>query len=120
MKILLAEDESFLRKMLSLDLEDHGATVRCAKDGEDALAQIEQEKPDLLLLDLIMPRKDGFAVLKHLQEKGYAFPIIVLSNLSDPAQQQRTRELGAKDFLIKSNLGIDEVWTKVEEHFAKA
>lgn len=115
MHILVAEDEPLLRDMLQLDLQEQGATVTVTRDGEEAIAAMEREAPHLLLLDLIMPRKDGFAVLQYIRDKGYDFPVIVLSNLSDPTQERRCKELGARDFLVKSNLGTGELW----EHLKK-
>lgn len=115
MRILVAEDEPLLRDMLQLDLQEQGAIVTVTHDGEEAIAAMDKEPPQLLLLDLIMPRKDGFAVLQHIRDKAYDFPVIVLSNLSDPAQERRCKELGARDFLVKSNLGTGELW----EHLKK-
>jgi CheY-like chemotaxis protein len=114
-RILVAEDESFLRELIHLDLKDRGFEVRLAADGAQTIDAIEEERPEVLLLDLLMPKVDGYRVLEHIRNKGYDFPVIVLSNLSDPIEQEKCRELGAKGFLVKSNLDEGDIWESVRE-----
>ena len=111
--ILVAEDEMFLRELIHMDLADRGVDVRMAMDGKETIDCIEREAPGLLLLDLLMPKVDGYGVLEHIREKGYRFPVIVLSNLSDPTEQEKCLQLGAVDFLVKSNLDEGELWKKI-------
>ena len=99
-----------------MDLREHGVDVELAANGEEAIAALERAKPHLLILDLLMPKVDGYAVLKHVREKKYEFPILVLSNLSDPVEQEKCMRLGAKDVIVKSNLDEDELWGKVEKY----
>lgn len=116
--ILLAEDEAFLRETIQLELEEHGVTVRAVMNGEDAIAEIDRQKPDLLLLDLLMPKKDGYEVLQHIKKNGYAFPVIILSNLSNDIDQEKCLALGAKEYFIKSDMDEDEIWPRVEKYLA--
>jgi two-component system response regulator VicR len=114
--IILAEDEAFLKETIELELKANGAEVRTSMNGEEAIAEIEKQKPALLLLDLLMPKKDGYAVLQHIREKGYTFPIIILSNLSNDIDRDRCLALGAKDYFIKSDMDEDELWPRIQKH----
>ncbi len=117
-RILIAEDESMLADMLQHELSSLGPQVEVARNGEEALEQIRTNPPDLLLLDLLMPKKNGYDVLQYLREHGLTFPVVVLSNLSDIKEQHKCIDYGAKDFLIKSQLDPDELWGKVEKYLA--
>ncbi len=117
-KILLAEDEAFLRETIQHELESRGAAVRTAIDGEEAIAELDREQPELLLLDLLMPKKDGYAVLQHIREKSYIFPVIILSNLSNDIDRNKCLALGAKEYIIKSDMNEDELWSRIQSHLA--
>ncbi len=109
-KILIAEDDSFLIKMYKLNLgavEDFAVTV--AMNGEEAITQLDAEQPDLLILDILMPKKDGFGVLEHCKEKGYTMPILILTNLSQDVDKEKCMELGAKDYYVKSDMDVDDL-----------
>src|ERR1700682_5612092 len=80
--ILVAEDDFFLGETICLGLQDQGVETYLVKDGDEAVSVLEQRQPDLLLLDLVMPRKDGYSVLQHIRERQYTFPVVILSNLS--------------------------------------
>ena len=99
-----------------MDLEEEGAKVLLAEDGEEAMKILKNVSPDLLLLDLLMPKLDGFGVLKQWKQKGFSFPVIMLSNLSNPEQEQQCRDLGAKDFIIKSQLDAGELWGLIQQY----
>lgn len=114
--ILLAEDDSFLAETIQLALTEHGMNVRVAENGEEAVTAMDESKPDLLLLDLLMPKKDGYGVLYHVKEKGYAFPVIIMSNLSDELDKEKCLSLGAKDFFVKSDMDEDELWPTIEKY----
>lgn len=113
--ILIAEDESALSGVLQNKLVRHGFVVETAFDGVDALEKMRRIRPQLVLLDLIMPNKNGFQVL----EEAKADPelkdirIVVFSNLNQDEDRERAKSLGAMDFLVKSDLGINEVVGKV-------
>src|SRR5262245_27440864 len=101
-KILIAEDEKPLSKALQLKFTSAGFTVTPAFNGEEVLELLKKEKFDLMLLDLMMPKLDGFSVLEELKRGDIKLPVIVTSNLSQPEDMKRVKELGAVDFLIKS------------------
>jgi len=113
--ILIAEDEGALSGVLQSKLARHGFVVETAADGVEALEKMRMTKPSLVLLDLIMPNKNGFQVL----EEAKADPelkdirIVIFSNLNQDEDRERVKKLGALDFLVKSDLGINEVVGKV-------
>lgn len=111
--ILLAEDEAFLLEAIRLELEANGAEVTAVMNGEEAIAAIDRAQPDLLLLDVLMPKKDGYAVLRHIREKGYVFPVVILSNLSNESDRDACLALGAKEYLSMSDMHEEEVWPKI-------
>ena len=114
-KILVAEDDQPMSRALELKLKKEGFDVKVAADGEEAVKFIEAEKFDLVLLDLMMPKKDGFGVLEDLKAKGITVPIFITSNLSQSEDQKKTKELGAQEFLVKSDISIVEIVEKVKK-----
>jgi CheY-like chemotaxis protein len=118
--VLVAEDDAFFRETIQLALEEHGVTVKAARHGAEAIDMLEQSKPDLLLLDLLMPHTDGFAVLSHIHDRKYGFPVVILSNLSDDIDNEKCFQLGAKDYFIKSDMDEDELWPKIERYLLNA
>ena len=111
--VLVVEDEPTLRRMMALELEEAGQTVLQARDGEEAVASLAQQEPDIVLLDLIMPRMDGYAVLRHMKERGIGCPVVVMSNIADPDEMKKCQSLGAREFLVKSQLDSDQLWPLV-------
>ena len=120
-RILLAEDDRFLRKAAETMLKRSGFTVIAAADGEEALRLAREHIPDLLLLDLIMPKMQGFDVLKELKGKPETagIPVIVLSNLGQDSDVQLARERGAHDYIIKSNIALEQLVERVRAFFAE-
>jgi len=120
-RILLAEDDRFLRKAAETMLKRAGFTVIPAADGEEALRLAREHVPDLMLLDLIMPKMQGFDVLQEL--KGAAetagIPVIVLSNLGQDSDVQLARERGAHDYIIKSNIALEQLVERVRAFFVE-
>ena len=120
-KILFIEDESALQKTFRDVLEKEGYQMISALDGESGLRLAKSEKPDLILLDLILPRKDGFEVLKELKEdestKG--IPVIVLTNLEDIESVEKAIGLGATTYLVKAQYTLEEVIQKVKKALEK-
>ncbi|MDD4319506.1 MAG: response regulator [Candidatus Peribacteraceae bacterium] len=114
--VLLVEDDAFLRETLRLTLQEQGVTVEEAANGEEAIQTIDRRQPHLVLLDLLMPKSDGYAVLSHIKEKAYTFPVIILSNLSDYLDHEKCEKLGAKDYFIKSDMDEDELWPKIQRY----
>ena len=121
-RILLAEDDRILRKAGEIALRKSGYLVIVAVDGEDALAKARAEKPDLILLDVMMPKFDGFEVLSQLKADAATrdIPVIMLSNLGDDAAVQRAVGHGARAFLVKSSLRPDQLAAKVAETLNRA
>ncbi len=112
--ILVAEDEPAIAKALELKLTHAGYQVTLAPDGAAALAAIKDGSFDMLLLDLIMPKTDGFGVLETLQGKKSKLPVIVLTNLGQEEDLERAKKLGASDYFVKADTPIAEVVSHVE------
>ena len=112
-KILIIEDEKTLARALELKLSLAGFAVTTVFNGEDGLALVLGESFEAILLDLIMPKMDGFEVLRILKKNNVQTPVMVLSNLSQESDMKRTKELGAKDFFIKSNTPIATIVDRV-------
>jgi len=118
-KILLVEDDKFLLKFFAARLKEEDFEVVLAEDGEEAVRRVKEEKPDLILLDLILPKKDGFAVLKEIKsdEKTKNIPVFVLSNLGQESDREKAKELGAVDYLVKVNFDLKEIIKKIKNYF---
>jgi len=116
-KILFIEDESALQKALGDTLKNEGYEIVSATDGELGLNLAKIEKPNLILLDLILPKMDGFEVLEGLTkgEETKDIPVIILTNLERMEDVDKAIELGAKTYLIKANYTLEEVVEKVKK-----
>jgi DNA-binding response OmpR family regulator len=117
-KILIVEDDEHISKVYEIKLAKEGFTTSLARDGEEAVAKIIAEKPALVLLDLMLPKKDGFGVLTDMKNDPAlaSIPVIVLSNLGQQADQDRALSLGAREFLVKVDYPIQEVVDKVKQY----
>ena len=117
--ILVVEDENTLAFALKKKLENVGYVVNIAMDGKDALNKIQQEKPDLILLDLILPVMDGFAVLKELKKtpEYENLPIIVLTNLSSDEDIADVLNAGGTDYFIKTEHSLDDIVVSIKNKF---
>ncbi|MEX0877777.1 MAG: response regulator [Candidatus Spechtbacterales bacterium] len=115
-KILFAEDEEVLLRSLTEILTQEGYDVTGVMDGESAIEQVTKNNPDLILLDLILPKKDGFEVLKSLKagETTKHIPVIVLTNLESLGDISRALEAGASAYLVKANYDLEDVLKKIE------
>jgi len=116
--ILLVEDEPTLQKTLSLALTQEGYEVKSALDGEIGLRLAREVKPDIVLLDLILPKMDGFEVLDELKkdETTKNIPIIVLTNLESTQDIEKALALGATNYLVKANYDLKDVIEKVKDN----
>ncbi|MFH2013983.1 MAG: response regulator [Patescibacteria group bacterium] len=117
-KILFVEDEPSLQKAISEILTQEGHNVLTASDGEEGLSMSKEKDVDLILLDLILPKKDGFEVLKSLKEdeKTKDIPVIVLTNLEGTGDVEKALSLGATTYLVKANYELEDVLKTVKEH----
>lgn len=113
--VLVVEDERPMAKALELKLAHEGFVPASAFNGEEALEMLRKEKFDLMLLDLVMPKVDGFKVLETMKTENMMIPTIILSNLSQQEDERRVRELGARDFFIKSEIPLSEVIARIKK-----
>lgn len=118
-KILFIEDEMRLQEALTAKFLGERYEVFSATDGESGLKVAEEQKPDLILLDLILPKKDGFKVLETLKTKPETkdIPIIILSNLEGGKDIERCLSFGIHSYLAKTNYTLEEIAQKVSEVF---
>ena len=115
-KILIVEDDKFLRELIAQKLTKEGYETFEAVDGEDGIKKIKEEKPELVLLDLILPGIDGFEVLSRMKEDPILskIPVIILSNLGQKEDVERGLKLGAIDYLIKAHFTPGEIIEKIK------
>ena len=120
--ILFIEDESAIQKTFSDALKKEEYEHISALDGEVGLRLAKEKKPDLILLDLVLPKLDGFQVLQSLKsnETTRAIPVIVLTNLEQMEDIQKAIDLGAKTYLVKSNYNLTEVIDMVKKAMEEA
>lgn len=119
-KILLVEDEPLLANLLKQRLEKEGFEVVAGHDGEEALKILETVQPDLILLDIILPKVSGFEVMEAIQKNpNYKkAPIIVISNLGQDTDMAKGQSLGAIQYFIKAQVSIEELTGKIKDFFA--
>lgn len=120
-KILFVEDESALQKTFGDVLDQEGYKMISAMDGEEGLKLAGAEKPDLILLDLILPKINGFDTLEQLKSNPALrdIPVIVLTNLEGAGDIEKALELGAMTYLVKSNYTLEEVLQKIKQALDK-
>jgi len=115
-KVLVVEDDRFLLNAYHAKLINAGFDLQTAANGEEALTVLQTFKPDVILLDLVMPRKDGFATLQEIKANDALkdIPVIVATNLGQKEDTQRVMELGAVECIIKSNLSLSDLVKKLQ------
>lgn len=120
--ILIVEDDKFLRELLSRKLKNSDFNVEVAIDGKEALKKTEEEKYDIILLDLVLPGIDGFQILEKIKKdsKTSNIPVIILSNLGQQEEVEKGLTLGADDYLIKAHFTPDEIIDKIEKVLNKS
>jgi len=118
-KILLVEDEPSLRRLYYIKLIRVGYKVETAEDGRDALKKVKKFKPELILLDIILPKVDGFAVLKELKKNSRLkkIPVILLTNLGQDEDMEKGQKLGAIAYLVKTQFTPSEIVKEMEKAF---
>lgn len=116
-KVLFIEDDDFLRSLVVTKLQKNDFEVATNADGNDALQVINQEKPDILLLDLMLPGVGGFEILEAIRNDATwkDLKVIIFSNLGDEEDIKKGEELGASEYLVKANFTLDELVEKVQE-----
>ncbi len=121
-KILVVEDETFLVKIYAVKLKKEGFDVSIASDGEAAIRMAAALRPDLILLDLILPKLNGFEALEKIRANpdNRKTPVIVLSNLGQEEDVKRAEALGADAYLVKSNFSIQDIVAKIRETLGEA
>ncbi len=115
-KIVLVEDDQFLGGLMSNKLEKEGFSVVRVLDGEEAVKKIFEERPDLVLLDIILPGIDGFEVLKRLREDPQTakIPVIMLTNLGAKEDIERGLKMGAQDYMVKAHFTPGEIVVRIK------
>lgn len=115
-KILIIEDEPQMQKVLEKKLSGLGYSTDLANDGVTALEKIRKGGVDLILLDMILPSKNGFDILEEVGSRNIDVPIIVLSNLGEDEDIETATRLGAREYLVKSNISLRDIVAKIEEY----
>src|SRR3989338_11008797 len=115
MRILIIEDDTFFQNFYQTKLEEKGFQIDIASNGNEGLNKIYSLKPDLIILDLIMPEKDGFEVLQILSQNTdlKKIPVLVFSTLGQESDVQKAKQLGASDYVNKSFLDLDKLISKI-------
>lgn len=115
-KIMWIEDDQFLSGIIAQKLSSQGATLIHASNGEDGAAMVVKEKPEILILDILLPGISGFEVLERIKADATTkdIPVVMFSNLGDPEDIKKARDLGATKFLIKATLIPDELVKELE------
>ncbi len=120
-RILVIEDDRSLQSALTEMVGQAGYEVSSALDGEEGLQKAIEIKPDLILLDIILPKKDGYEVLQQVKknEQTKDIPVLILTNLEEVDNVRKALDLGATTFMVKSDFSLKDVMTKIEEALAK-
>jgi CheY-like chemotaxis protein len=121
-RILLIEDDKFLRRACEVSLKKRGFSVVTAVDGEEGLRQARAESPDIILMDMLMPKLSGIETLEALKkdEQLRGIPVVILSNSSIEADMQRAKALGAIGYLVKADLSLQELCDRVSAFLEEA
>jgi len=117
-KILLIEDEELIIKLLSKKLVSIGYDVLLAMDGQEGIEKMKQSVPDLVLLDIVMPRMGGFEVMAEMKKDAVLakIPVIIISNSGQPLELEKAKQLGAADWLVKTEFDPKEVADKIQKY----
>ncbi len=113
---MIVEDDRFLSSLIKARLEKDGFSAMQAFDGEEAIQMLKQEKPSLVILDLIMPKVTGFEVLQTISiTPGFEnVPVVILSNLAQDSDIEKARQLGAREYFVKVKISIDDLIGKIK------
>lgn len=121
-KVMWVEDDKFLSDMIARTLSKEGFQLVSVDNGNDALPTAKEKKPDIILLDILLPGKDGFQILKELKQDPElkTVPVIFLSNLGQKSDIEKGKELGAEKFLIKATVTLEEIAQEIEAVLEKS
>lgn len=116
-KILIVEDDQDLLTLMNKKLTDEGFSVAAAETGQEVLDFLEKEKPDLVLLDILLPDIDGLTVLNEIatKEETKDIPVIILSNLADQGSVEQAAAIGDYEYLVKAKTDLNDVVKKIRE-----
>lgn len=116
--ILVAEDDAMLGKVYVTKLPKEGYKVALASDGDEVVDMLAKMTPDLILLDLMMPKKDGFELIRYIRDIDHMknIPILVTTNLSQPEDKEKVMTLGATEYIVKSNTPIFSIVEKIKKY----
>ena len=114
-KILIAEDDKFLANAYQMKFAKFGYEIFVAVDGAELIKQLDVSKPDLIILDLVMPTKDGFSVLQEIRRnmKWKSIPVIVVTNLDQEEDVKKCQELGISDYIMKNKMSLERLHDKI-------
>ncbi len=113
-KALIVEDEKAMAKAMEIKLQKAGIDAHAVFNGQEGLVELEKGGYDLVLLDIMMPGMDGWEVLENIREKGIKVKVIITSNLSQEEDKKKAKEMGAVDFLVKSDSTLESIVEKVK------
>ncbi|MCX6702276.1 MAG: response regulator [Candidatus Wolfebacteria bacterium] len=116
-KILLVEDDPFLSSLLKNRLQKEGFEIALAKDGEQAISNLRSDKYDIVLLDIILPKKSGFEVLEEIRQDPILekMGVIIISNLGQPEDMAKGRQFGVIEYFVKAKTSIDDLVSKIKD-----
>lgn len=120
-KVLLVEDDPFMANLLSTEFAREGFDVAYAPNGEEAITRFKEVRPDVMVIDVLLPKKNGIEALREIRalEGGGAVPAIILSNVEESGYVTEAEKLGVKAYLIKANVQLPEIAAKVKEAIRK-
>lgn len=120
-KVLIVDDDAFLLDMYALKFKESGFLVEVARNGEEAIAKAKDAGPDVILLDIVMPKMDGFDVLRTIKKDNLApnSAVVILTNLGQKEDVERGSKLGADDYIVKAHFTPSEVVAKVKSVLEK-
>ena len=120
-KVLIIEDDSYILDMYKIKFESSNFEVISASDGAEGLKILEKKKPDIILLDIIMPKMDGFGVLKAIKSNSAIakIPVVLLTNLGQRGDIEKGLELGATSYIIKAHFTPSEIVKKINDILKK-
>lgn len=117
-KILLVEDDQFIRELYELYLKEMNYTIVTSVNGKEAVEKFKNEVFDLVLLDILLPEKDGISVLADVKKLNDKVPVVMLTNLAQEAMIQKSFELGAAGYLLKARITKKDLLKEVESFLA--